>query len=384
MRLDCREHLGRLPLFVEVEGSSYFEYALKIRWSKPDADLRDRLDRIREANSGGRSIPMIEEFLPPIIPRLIGVHGEFGAIPDALVNPNPVAVQPVDSQGRFLFSRLIQVDLPAGKDLNGVLAQIPLGQSLRMELVDTSGKLIASIGTSDHGFPDNPKAINGEVQSLALEFPELPAGTYLLSLSGHRAGDQITLYPSRNLLGQAGGISMEDILNNSTGGAPANLPPLEEFGGETSFSSLRPAFEPGFIALKPAPSIRFTGLKDELYQVELQGEDGLWNAYQSPVLGDGGEVNFVIDSMETYQNIRVRQLGANGEVAMTSGPLNHQLLYQTLPGVPSVLSRSSDLEVGSWLPYGNESSFTGDGGLRSWFFDLNQESGKGFFRIEDQ
>ncbi|YCM46446.1 S8/S53 family peptidase [Verrucomicrobiaceae bacterium 227] len=383
IRLDCREYQGRLPLFVEVQGSSYFEYDLKIRWSKPDAGLRDRLNRIREANGDGRSIPAIEEFLPPLIPRLIGLHGEFGAIPDELVNPNPVARQPVDAQGRFLFSRLLEVNVPADKGFNGVLAQIPFGQSLRMELVTPFGQVVSSIGTPDHGFPDNPKAINGQVHSLSLEFPDVAAGVYLLSLSGHRTGDQITLFPSRSLLGKASGISMEDIANGIAGGAPAFLPHLTEFGGNAQFTSLRPAFAPGFLDLKQTPSFHFVAEKAELYQIELQGSDGIWRPYETPLLGDGEQATVVIDAMEDFEQVRVTQLGSEKGVATTAGPLNHQLLYQTVPGVPAGLRWSANLESGSWQPSGNEGSFVGDGNLRNWFFDFTEGSGKGFFRIEE-
>lgn len=384
LKIDCPIYVGKLPLYVGVECGSYLEYDLKIRWSKPDPGFASFVENARGRHAEGEDMSEVEAYLPPIIPQLLGLHGGYGAIPDELVNPNPAVQQPLDSQGRFFFARLIEVNVSAGEALNGILAHISAGESLRMELFDTSGQLMASAGTSDHGFKSGAKSIGGEVDSLVLEFPKMQSGTYFLSLSGHRPGDRITLFPSRSLLGKASGISMEEILDGTVGTGPAHLPYLTEFGANAGFSSLRPAFAPGSIDLKQVPTFSFLAKKEEIYQAQLQGSDGVWRPYQSPTLGEDEEVSFVIDVMEEYENVRVQQLGSGEKVLLNSGPTNQQLLYQTLAGVPVGLHWSPNLKEDSWEPYGDEGSFTGDGALRNWFFEVSEGSEKGFFRIEEE
>ena len=178
MILECSEYSGKLPIYVEVESASYVEYDLKVRWSKPDPGFASFLENARGRHAPEEDRSEIERYFPPIVPQLLGVHGGFGAIPDELVNPNPMVQQPLDSQGRYLFARLFEVNVSAGEALNGVLAQIPRGESLRMELFDTSGQLMATNGTADHGFNAGAKTLGGEVESLVLEFPKVEAGTY--------------------------------------------------------------------------------------------------------------------------------------------------------------------------------------------------------------
>jgi|GEM_PF-1981985 len=113
LRIDCREYFGRLPLYVCIESRSFIEYDLKVRWSIPSQELCDRLKRIREAHAGGREAPSLERFFPPRIEEFLGSIG--GVIPDSVVNPNPAVQQPLDQQGRYLFSSLLRVDVPAGR-----------------------------------------------------------------------------------------------------------------------------------------------------------------------------------------------------------------------------------------------------------------------------
>ena len=384
VRLDCAQYAGKLPLYIDVQGYTYLEYDLKLRWSKPDEVFVGTLDDWYTRHSGGQDASEVERYFPPIVPQFLGAYGGAGPIPAEVVNPNPMVFQPVDSQGRYLFARIFEVNVSAGEALNGILAQIPTGESLRMELFDTSGQMMATSGTSDLGFKDDPLAINGEVHSLMVEFPEVKSGTYFLSLSGHRPGDQINLFPSRALLGNAGGISMEDILSGAPGAAPAALPHLTGFGEDSSSSVLSAIFTPGGLDLMKVPSFGYSAKKEEIYRIQLLGEDDIWRYYLLPTLGEGEEVTFVIDSMEKFKDVRVQQLGSDEKVALTSGPTNYQLRYQSIAGVPAGLKWSPNLRDGSWEPLDGDSSFIGDGDLRNWFFEVNGGREKGFFRIEEE
>ena len=242
---------------------------------------------------------------------------------------------------------------------------------------------MASTGTSDHGFPVGGKSLGGDLESLAFEFPKMESGTYFLSLSGHRPGDRIALFPSRSLLGKTSDVSMEDILEETPGEAPVNLPPLEEFKKGAGFSSLRPVFAPGFLDLVSVPVFSFFAEQEAIYQIQLQGDEEVWRPYRFAMLGRGAEVTFENDAMENYADVRVQQMGRSEMVSLSPRSVNQQLLYQTIPGVPGSLYWSPNLEAGSWQLYDGDASFPGDGNLRSWFFEMNEGSEKGFFRIEE-
>jgi len=383
IRIDCLDYLGRLPLYIEVESRAFIEYDLKIRWSKPDEGLRDRLNRIREAHAGLEEVPPIENFFPPEIPEFIGI---FGLIPDSVVNPNPAVQQPLDQAGRYLFPRLMRLNILDGSAGNGVLALFPAGQSLRMELVGLNENVFAATGTPDHGFPDDPKAISGNTHYMALDFGKIPAGTYFLRISGHRPGDELSLYPSEQLLGGITGISMEDILGGGTGNTPAMLPELPGFGGEAFFTSLRPAKPPGQLTIAPAREVRFEADEKSVYQVELQRPDGVWTSYQYPIEGPdgGGPVDVLIDSEATYRDLRVLDLLKGVSIPFTEGTRTHHLRYQSIPGAPGILTTSPSLAPATWIPHAAATPFVGDGTQHEWFIPVPPATPLNFFRVEDE
>jgi hypothetical protein len=387
LRLDCLEYLGRLPLFVEIDSPSFLEYALKVRWSKPDQETADRLNRIREAYAEGRNLSEFARRFPPGIPNLLGLPN---LIPDLLTNPNPAENPALDSEGRHLFSSLFNLEIPPGFNGGGLLAVFDLDQSLRLELIGPNESVVAVNATPDHGFNPDPKLINGNTRYLPINFGGLASGTYLVRISGHRPGEPISLYLSESLLGQGQGfaISMETVLEGELGQTPVQLPDLSGFSStNASFTSLRPAAPPGQLEIAGARKVTFQPTDGHFYQIETQGEDGIWQPYEAPLFADDAVNNVLevpISSRENNHPVRVTNLttGATNVPFQKEGDSLAHLLYQSSPLEPVILKATSHLREVPWLSLNNETR-VGDGSQLEWFVPISGFERR-FFRVDDE
>lgn len=390
VRLDCRNYLGYLPLYVMIENPNgiFAEYDLNLRWSIPDQQLGDRLDRIREANAGGRELPFEENFFRPPVPWLFVSPG---LLPDSLVNPNPAAVQELDAEGRYLASRLFFVEVSPNNNLEiEFYATLGSGQSLRMELVGIHEQVLGSTSTPDlPGAPKSPKAPpsqTGDSQSLALRFNSLAAGVYILRLSGYRPGDQIGLYLSGNL-NAPGGLSIEALLDQKGqySPVPMGLPPELLDSSQFASTALFPVLKPEQIRFRRALELQFSADKYQAYQLESRVADGVWKASGSPIVTEqSATVSVLLAQPDADGEFRIRKLGDGGSFPPDSLLPAYHLLFQSNDGISYTLTGSTSLAPSAFESFGNSPDFTGDGSLIEWFYRSQElPPAPYFFRIED-
>ena len=396
VRLDCRDYLGRLPLYVQIESvtGSFAEYDLKVRWSVPDAELGGRLDRIREAHAGVRDIPPFEIAFRPDVPWL---RASPGLLPDILVNPNPEFGQQLGPNGEFLASRLFLVEVPKeGSTINNLTsfaAVVGLGQSLRMELVGLFEQTLGMTATPDlleNG--QNPTIQQPQpiplaplTQILMLQFQDLQAGTYVLRLSGHRPGDQIALYLSQNLV-PPGTLSVESLFSQQGQypATPIGLPP--EFAEQAVFSlsGSTPSLNPGNLRIGKGSELQFFASANTGYQVEIENAQGIWEPFGNPVLGEGAQVSLVAPRPHPGARYRIKTLAGGQSFAPPNLSPAYHLLFQSLPQTPHALTGSATLEAGSFAPFNGSQYFNGTGGLFEWLYAPSELPAPPFFlRVEE-
>lgn len=379
VRVDCTEYLGRLPLYVVIDspiGAVVRDYDLKVRWSEPDQDLADRLATIREAWAAGRAIPDFEQFFPPEVPWL---RNTPGLLPPALVNPNPAFDQELGQSGAFLASRLFLFELPAGQFSAQFIAQIPSTQSLRMEIVGLDGQVLAATGTTDLGFPGGKQGV-GTAFSLIANLPNWNPGLFLLRLSGHSPGDQITLYLSQSLV-PPGALSIE-MLSGQGQGNPVLLPPLPGFGngGVFAFGGAFPQFTPGDLELEPALEVQFQATAGFAYQAEMNLGDGHWQQVGHPIFLPNGGVHKALLPVPMGAIVRIHQMGSNNTFPPDSLRSANRVLLFTELGVPYQLQMSEDMS--QFQGIGN--TFLGDGSAMEWFFGPEDSpNGRLFFGLRN-
>jgi|GEM_PF-6370649 len=129
--------------------------------------------------------------------------------------------------------------------------------------------------------------------------------------------------------------------------------------------------------------IRFTAETNQLYRVEAQGADGIWQPYGSPVLGEQKSGIVVVDYSEAddFQKLRVIRVSDGEAVDFESREATSHLTFQSGIDVPHVLQSSDSLAPGSWQDVGEDARFTGDGELQEWFLPVQ---GTSFFRIQEE
>ncbi|MDP0492425.1 MAG: S8 family serine peptidase [Verrucomicrobiota bacterium JB023] len=374
VRLDCRDYLGRLPLFVRVSSPSQAavaDYDLKVRWSEPSEDLNNRLDRIRDAHAGRQAPPHFEQLFPPEIPWLLTSPG---SLRPELVNPNPVFEQELGANGEFLASRLFFFEIEEGDFNVDLQAVVPLGQSLRMEVVDPSSEFVYdATGTPDLGFGLETKDLNGDMLSLEVSLDGYNPGVFILRLSGHSPGDQISLYLSNDLV-PPGALSIETLLGQGQG-VPVELPPLPGFGvGHRLMTSSPelPELPSGQLVLERAREVSFEAQAGGRYQIEILGEDGIWERYGAPIGEEQQQrvTRYFPMSRLAADGVRVTKMGEGESFPPEEVGPAFRLAYQSIEGAPTTLYTSTDLET--FEPA--DESFLGDGMLREWFFPYPDET----------
>lgn len=392
VRLDCRDYLGRLPLYVQIESmtDSFARYDLKVRWSIPDGELGGRLDRIREAHAGARQIPDYEVFFRPEIPWL---RTSPGLLPEFLVNPNPAFTQELGPDGQFLASRLFLVEVPQAGTIDASFAAV-IGQeqSLRMELVSLFEQTLGMTATPDLLADDpiqNARTLNtqqpGPTQTLWLNFQSLQEGTYILRLSGHRPGDPISLYLSQNLV-PPGTPSVESILlqQGQASATPLGLP--VEFADSAVFSltGSTPSLDPGKLRIRQGTQLEFPAETNAGYQVEIQNPDGIWEPFGHPLLGTSTQLTVAAPRPHPAAQYRITKLGESQSLQPSQvGPAFH-LLFQSFNLIPYALTGSATLAPGSFAPFNGSQFFTGTGELVEWYYAPSELSAPFFFlRVEE-
>ena len=361
VRLDCRDYLGRLPLYVKVSSPSQAaipNYDLKVRWSEPSEDLDDRLTSIREAWAARQVPPFEEQFFPPPIPWL---RTSPGLIPPSVVNPNPAFEQELGDNGQFLASRLFLFELPKG-GVNATFATItPISQSLRLEIVDLSGQVLDADGTPDLGFQVPKGGVTGATRVLSVDINGFNSGVYLLRLSGHAPGDRISLYLSQDLVPE-GALSIES-LSGAGQGIPTLLPPLPGFDGlnRQAFASTAffPEYPPHHVTIERAVEVLFQAEAEVGYQIEMQGPDGVWAPVGERLVYPEAETGWdvLLPSPGGLPAVRIAKLGGAGSFPPDAVQPALMLRYQSVPDVSFSLQGSLDLQEFGVL----ETSLMGDG-----------------------
>ncbi len=396
VRLDCRDYLGRFPLYVQLESStdSFAAYDLKVRWSIPDGEAGERLDRIREAHAGPRQIPDYEVFFRPEIPWL---RASPGLLPEFLVNPNPAFTQELGPNGQFLASRLFMVEVPQDGALNTTFAAV-IGQeqSLRMELVSLFEQTLGMTATPDLLIEDPMQSVQtlnvqqlqqqpGLTQTLWLDFPNLEAGTYILRLSGHRPGDPISLYLSQNLV-PPGTPSVESILlqQGQASATPLGLPVEFTDSAVFALTGSTPSVDPGRLRIRQGTELEFFAETNTGYQVEVQNPDGIWEPFGHPLLGTSSPMTVVAPRPHPGAQYRITKLGESQPLQPSqAGPAYH-LLFQSFNQTPYTLTGSATLAPGSFAPFNGSQFFTGTGELLEWYYAPSELPDKLFFlRVEE-
>jgi hypothetical protein len=377
IRLDCIDYLGKLPLYVRVysPGGLFATYRLKVRWSEPDSDTADRFERIAEANAGGREIPFAAGYFPPSVPW---IFGSPGLLPPSVVNPNPAISQQLGQQGQFLASRLFLFETPANFGGNAsIMAEIPVGQSLRMEVVGLYEQTLGSAATPDlsnfqnGGFVNQPlnNGAGAATQKLIINFSDLPDDTYVLRLSGHSPGDQISLYLSESLITDDT-LSIED-LNGQGNGEPTllGLPP-GYLTSRYSASPWLPELTPGTVQIAEAREVRFEAWKGFSYLLEQKDENGIWRAQGTPIATEDNTpiVRYLPFDDGQGADVRIRVLGSSIILTPPTNIPALRLQYQSLPGIPFRFEATNDLLSNSWLPIDSSTLLMGDGSLQERFF----------------
>ncbi len=375
LRLDCLDFLGHLPLYVQVEnaGNTFVEYALKVRYSEPDEELADRLELMREHWAIPRDLSFFENFFRPEVPWL---RNSPGLLPPSLVNPNPLIDPILNDNGQFESSRLFFFDVPADDLDVSFAALLGEGQSLRMEILDLDGTVLGMASTPDlqnNGqlrFAGLNQNESGPTR-LTVSAPQSPIRCiYVLRLSGHRPGDEIALYLSRDLLPQ-GAFAWQD-LDAQGNGVLSLLPTL--FGAEDSFlqsSPDFPALDPGDFSMAPACHLEFQADAETGYVLEYE-ESGVWKRSGSPMVFEQAQtVSAFLPCPPTGGggNIRIGKLGGGGTFSPSQLRQVNRMLFQTTPGTQYTLMGNAGLGESTWNPYGAEPEFTGDGGFFEWFLD---------------
>lgn len=381
VRLDCRDYLGRMPLYVKVSSRSQAaiaNYDLKVRWSEPSEDLNNTLNNIREAWAARDAPPFFEEFFQPEIPWLFNSPGPF---PPEVVNPNPAYAnsQELGLNGEFLASKLFFFEVPQDASNISFVSLIPTSQSLRMEIVDPSGIVYAATGTPDLGYQIDQPEIFGDTRVLRADINGYNAGVYLLRLSGHSPGDRISLYLSQDLV-SPGSVSIE-TLEGQGQGLPIQLPPLEGFDDLRSaiFSSTAsfPEFTPGQLCLEAAREVEFFADGNTGYQMEAKGSDGIWEPIGTLIAFDQPQLfsqTFHIPPTGDPE-IRIAKLGDGGTFPPSAIRPARVVRYQSELGVPFSLKGSVDLETFTSIASG----LVGDGTVQELFFNEVDLPGPEYF-----
>ena len=365
VRVDCMEYLGHLPLFVKVFSppqAAVSDYALKVRWSEPSEELADRLADIRDAWAARQIPPFFERFFPPEIPWL---RDSPGLMPPSVVNPNPAYFQELGPNGEYLASKLFLFEVPDGAGNIAFRSMTPISQSMRLEIVDLSGQVLSAAGTPDLGFDEDPKAIVGGTRLLDVNINNFNPGVYLLRLSGHSPDDSVALFLSQDLV-PPGALSIESLLGQGQG-LPTPLPPLDGFDGlerDFFFSTADfPEYPPNTLRLVPAREATFQAAAGQGYQIEMQGGDGAWQPFGSPiVLENGGPASEVLPLPESGPlNVRIAKLGDGGSFPPDELKWAFFLRYQSIADAPYSLQGGTDLNHYETL----ETGLMGDGSVHN-------------------
>jgi hypothetical protein len=186
LSLSCNVYDGRFPLrFALTSNGRPINYDLHVTWSVPDGTLCSISHGL-----GGYLIMIMPDDVFHIIDPL------WDPTPDDLRNAS------LDAKGLMVKPQFYLIQWRGG-DTFSLRGRIERGESLALQLMDVQGKALAQATTADllSQFPQSQKPSEGEeLTALNLEAKQLPAGTYLLSVSHRRPESTVELMLKQNVM----------------------------------------------------------------------------------------------------------------------------------------------------------------------------------------
>jgi len=258
-----------------------------------------------------------------------------------------------------------------------VMAEVSSGQSLRLELVDFDGNVLAIATTANLGqfMPFSDKDPSEPLETVFLDLSGIKGQRYFLRMSGHSPGDIIHLFLTQNLI-KGDGPSVEDILSGN-GASPMPTSMLIEPGDDPSDRL------PGSLHIAPATRISFVALPEDIYQIELLDDDGVWQLYLAPFWNEHGMlVGENLPQGTPLSRSRVRKILGGSTFTPDEAEPVLELSYLSMWGFPFRLKQSDDLIDWRDIDSLDEFLMEGDGSIFRWTIHPQPDEPRLFFRVE--
>jgi hypothetical protein len=186
LTLNCSDYDGRFPLrFALTSNGRPINYDLHVTWTVPD-----------------ETVCALSRHLGDSLVCMICFYGDPHQFINPLWDPTPDDLRnALDAKGRLVKPQYLLIQW-RGVDTFSLRGRIERGESLALQLMDVQGQTLAQAATSDllKQFPQSQKPAEGEeLTALNLEAKQLPAGTYLLSVSYRRPESTVELMLNQNV-----------------------------------------------------------------------------------------------------------------------------------------------------------------------------------------